>query len=49
MPREDSESHLHQSMGHMGRNTLETLCTLRELRLLGVDVYFEEENLWLQK
>ena len=40
---------LTKSVSRMGRNALDMLRTLRELRLLGVDVYFESENLWLQE
>lgn len=38
---------LVKSFSRLGRNTLDMLRALRELRDLGVDVYFEEENLWL--
>ena len=38
---------LVKSFSRLGRNTLDMLQALRELRDLGVDVYFEEENLWL--
>ena len=38
---------LVKSFSRLGRNTLDMLRALRELRNLGVDVYFEEENLWL--
>lgn len=38
---------LIKSFTRLGRNTLDMLRALRELRDLGVDVYFEEENLWL--
>lgn len=38
---------LTKSTSRFGRNTLDTLRALRELRDLGVDVYFEKENLWL--
>ena len=38
---------LVKSFSRLGRNTLNMLWALRELRDLGVDVYFEEENLWL--
>lgn len=38
---------LVKSFSRLGRNTLNMLRTLREPRDLGVDVYFEEENLWL--
>ena len=36
---------LTKSMSRFGRNTLDMLKALRELRGLGVDVYFERENL----
>ena len=38
---------LTKSTSRFGRNTLDMLRALRELRDLGVDVYFEKENLWL--
>lgn len=38
---------LIKSFSRMGRNTLDMLQALRELRDLCVDVCFEEENLWL--
>ena len=38
---------LVKSFSRLGRNTLDMLRALRELRDLGVDIYFEEENLWL--
>lgn len=38
---------LVKSFSRLGRNTLDILRVLRELKDLGVDVYFEEENLWL--
>lgn len=38
---------LVKSFSRLGRNTLDMLWALRELRDLGVDIYFEEENLWL--
>lgn len=38
---------LVKSFSRLGRNALDMLRALRELRDLGVDVYFEEENLWL--
>ena len=38
---------LTKSMSRFGRNTLDMLKALRELRALGVDVYFDREKLWL--
>lgn len=38
---------LVKSFSRLGRNTLDMLQEFRELRDLGVDIYFEEENLWL--
>ena len=38
---------LVKSFSRLGRNTLDMLRALRELKDLGVDIYFEEENLWL--
>jgi DNA invertase Pin-like site-specific DNA recombinase len=35
---------LTKSISRFGRNSLETIQTLRELRSRGVDVYFEQEN-----
>ncbi|MCI6037493.1 MAG: recombinase family protein [Clostridiales bacterium] len=34
-----------KSVSRFGRNTVDTLVFTRELRSLGVDVYFEKENL----
>lgn len=34
-----------KSISRFARNTVTTLKTIRELRLLGVDVYFEEQNI----
>lgn len=38
---------LTKSISRFGRNTLDALKTLQNLKELGVDVYFEQENLWL--
>ena len=38
---------LTKSISRFGRNTFDELRTLQDLRALGVDVYFEQENLWL--
>ncbi len=38
-----------KSFSRFGRNTLDMLKALRELRELGIDVYFEKENLWLHE
>ena len=38
---------LTKSTSRFGRNTLDMLRASRELQDLGVDVYFEKENLWL--
>ena len=38
---------LTKSVSRFGRNTLDSLRALRELQILGIDVYFEKENLWL--
>lgn len=38
---------LTKSISRFGRNTLDMLKAIRELHNLGVDVYFEKENLWL--
>lgn len=38
---------LTKSISRFGRNTLDELKALQDLRILGVDVYFEQENLWL--
>ena len=40
---------LTKSFSRFGRNTLDMLKVLRELRELGIDVYFEKENLWLHE
>ena len=34
-----------KSISRFARNTVTTLQTVRELRLIGVDVYFEEQNI----
>jgi len=38
---------LTKSISRFGRNTLGMLKALRELKGLGIEVYFEKENLWL--
>ena len=38
---------LTKSVSRFGRNTLDSLRALQELQILGVDVYFEAEKLWL--
>ena len=38
---------LTKSISRFGRNTLDILKALRELRTLGIEVYFEKEDLWL--
>ena len=38
---------LTKSISRFGRNTLDELRVFQDLRALGVDVYFEQENLWL--
>ena len=38
---------LTKSISRFGRNTLDMLKALRELHNLGIDVYFEIDNLWL--
>ena len=38
---------LTKSISRFGRNTLDMLQSLQELRSLGVDVYFEQENMRL--
>lgn len=40
---------LTKSFSRFGRNTLDMLKTIRELRRLNVDVYFERENVWLHQ
>ena len=34
-----------KSVSRFARNTVTTLRTIRELRLMGVDVFFEEQNI----
>ena len=34
-----------KSISRFARNTVTTLQAIRELRLIGVDVYFEEQNI----
>ena len=36
---------LTKSLSRFGRNTLDSLNSIRELKALGVDVYFEKENI----
>ena len=38
---------LTKSISRFGRNTFDELKTIQDLRALGVDVYFEQEKLWL--
>jgi len=40
---------LTKSISRFGRNTLDMLKAIRGLHDLGVDVYFEKENLWLHE
>lgn len=40
---------LTKSISRFGRNTLTFLKALQELETLGVDVFFENENLWLHE
>ena len=40
---------LTKSISRFGRNTLDMLQSLRSLRGLGVEVYFEQENMWLNE
>lgn len=40
---------LTKSTSRFGRNTLDMLRVLQELRELNVDVFFEKENLWLHE
>ena len=40
---------LTKSVSRFARNTVDALEALNTLKLLGVDVYFEVENLWLQQ
>ena len=35
-----------KSVSRFGRNTVDTLIYTRELRALGIDVFFEKENIW---
>ena len=35
-----------KSVSRFARNTVDTLITLRELKDIGVEVYFEKENIW---
>ena len=38
-----------KSISRFGRNTLDMLRSLQDLRGLGVEVYFERENMWLNE
>lgn len=40
---------LTKSISRFGRNTLTSLIALRELDSIGIDVFFENENLWLHQ
>ena len=40
---------LTKSISRFGRNTLDMLRSLRDLHGLGIKVYFEQENLWLNE
>lgn len=40
---------LEKSISRFGRNTLDVLHSLRELHSLGIEVYFEQENMWLNE
>lgn len=40
---------LTKSISRFGRNTLDMLKALQELHGLGVEVYFEQENIWLNE
>lgn len=40
---------LTKSISRFGRNTLDMLRSLRDLHGLGVEVYFEQENMWLNE
>ena len=40
---------LTKSISRFGRNTLDMLRSLRDLRGLDVEVYFEQENMWLNE
>lgn len=40
---------LTKSISRFGRNTLDMLYSLRDLHGLGVEVYFEQENMWLNE
>ena len=40
---------LTKSISRFGRNTLDMLRSLRDLHSLGIEVYFEQENIWLNE
>lgn len=40
---------LTKSISRFGRNTLDMLRSLQDLRGLGVEVYFEQEEMWLNE
>lgn len=40
---------LTKSISRFGHNTLDTRHSLRDLRSLGVGVYFEQEDMWLNE
>ena len=35
-----------KSVSRFARNTVDSLTTVRELKLLGIEIYFEKENIW---
>ena len=37
---------LTKSISRFGRNTVDTLTTIRELKSKGIGVYFEKEQVW---
>lgn len=40
---------LTKSINRFGRNTLDVLRSLQDLRSLGIEAYFEQENMWLNE
>lgn len=40
---------LTKSISRFGCNTLDMLCSLRDLRSLDIEVYFEQEDMWLNE
>lgn len=49
LPERSYRLHTDKSVSRFGRNTVDTLIYTRELRSLGIDVFFEKENIPLHR